>query len=128
MAMSRLTYILVFSSLGGPLSKLCVTPPFSINVRCQIENQVSDYRLLGASSLYPSWFWISSCIFLLPFLTNFFFFIRSELKYPTGIKREKSHNSYSMLFHLSNSYKFKWWIQWIILIFNRFLSCFTTKK
>ena len=29
------------SSLGGP---------FSINVRCQIENQVSDYRLLGASS------------------------------------------------------------------------------
>ena len=38
-------------SLGGPLSKLCVTPPFSINFRCQIENQVSDYRLLGASSL-----------------------------------------------------------------------------
>jgi hypothetical protein len=37
--------------LGGPLSKLCVTPPFSINFRCQIENQVSDYRLLGASSL-----------------------------------------------------------------------------
>jgi hypothetical protein len=36
--------------LGGPLSKLCVTPPFSINFRCQIENQVSDYRLLGASS------------------------------------------------------------------------------
>jgi hypothetical protein len=32
--------------LGGPLSKLCVTPPFSINFRCQIENQVSDYRLL----------------------------------------------------------------------------------
>jgi hypothetical protein len=37
--------------LGGPLSKVCVTPPFSINFRCQIENQVSDYRLLGASSL-----------------------------------------------------------------------------
>jgi hypothetical protein len=37
--------------LGGPLSKLCVTPPFSINFRCQIENQESDYRLLGASSL-----------------------------------------------------------------------------
>jgi hypothetical protein len=37
--------------MGGPLSKLCVTPPFSINFRCQIENQVSDYRLLGASSL-----------------------------------------------------------------------------
>ena len=104
--------------MGGPLSKLCVTPPFSINFRCQIENQVSDYRLLGASSLYPSWFWISSCIFLLPFLTNFlFFFILSELKYPTGIKREKSHNSNSMLFHLSNSYKFKWCI---ILIFKRF--------
>jgi hypothetical protein len=28
-------------SLGGPLSKLCVTPPFSINFRCQIENQVN---------------------------------------------------------------------------------------
>ena len=39
-------------SLGGPLSKLCVTLPFSINFRCQIENQVSDYRLLGASSFY----------------------------------------------------------------------------
>jgi hypothetical protein len=34
-----------------PLSKLCVTHPFSINFQCQIENQVSDYRLLGASSL-----------------------------------------------------------------------------
>jgi hypothetical protein len=39
------------SSLGGPFSKLCVTPPFSINVRCQIENQVSDYRLLGAHDI-----------------------------------------------------------------------------
>ena len=38
-------------SLGGPLSKLCATPLVSINFRCQIENQVSDYRLLGASSL-----------------------------------------------------------------------------
>jgi hypothetical protein len=28
-------------SLGGPLSKLCVAPPFSINFRCKIENQVS---------------------------------------------------------------------------------------
>ena len=37
-------------SLGGPLSKLCVTLPFSINFRYQIENQVSDYRVLGASS------------------------------------------------------------------------------
>jgi hypothetical protein len=36
---------------NGPLSKLCVTPPFCINFRCQIKNQVSDYRLLGASSL-----------------------------------------------------------------------------
>jgi hypothetical protein len=33
-------------SLGGPLSKLCVIPPFSINFRCQIENQVSDYKNL----------------------------------------------------------------------------------
>ena len=38
-------------SLGDPLSKLCVTSPFSINFRCKIENQVSHYRLLGASSL-----------------------------------------------------------------------------
>ena len=54
MAMSSLTYILGFSvsSLGGPLSKLCVTPPFSINLICQIENQVCDYRLLEASSFY----------------------------------------------------------------------------
>jgi hypothetical protein len=36
--------------LAKPLSKLFVTPPFSINFRCQIENQVSDYRLMGASS------------------------------------------------------------------------------
>jgi hypothetical protein len=41
-------------SLGGPLSKLCVTPPFSLNFRCQIENQLSDYRLLGASSFKSS--------------------------------------------------------------------------
>jgi hypothetical protein len=38
-------------SLGGPLSKLFVTPPFSINFRCQIENQLNNCRLLGASSL-----------------------------------------------------------------------------
>jgi hypothetical protein len=31
-------------SLGGPLSKLRATPPFSINLRCQIENQVSDFE------------------------------------------------------------------------------------
>jgi hypothetical protein len=33
---------------------LSATPPFSINFRCQIENQVSDYRLLGTSSCF---FW-----------------------------------------------------------------------
>jgi hypothetical protein len=38
-------------ALGGPLSKLCVTPSFFINFRCQIENQASDYRLLRAFSL-----------------------------------------------------------------------------
>jgi len=49
--------------LGGPLPKLCVTPPFSINFRCQIENQVSDYRLLGASS----YLWQSNiCSYVLP--------------------------------------------------------------
>jgi hypothetical protein len=26
--------------LGGPLSKLCVTPPFSINFRCQIKEHI----------------------------------------------------------------------------------------
>jgi hypothetical protein len=35
---------------GGPLSKLCVTPPFSVIFRYKIENQVRDYKLLGASS------------------------------------------------------------------------------
>ena len=30
---------------------MCNTPIFYFNLRCQIENQVSDYRLLGASSL-----------------------------------------------------------------------------
>jgi hypothetical protein len=40
-------------SLGGPLSKLCVALPFLfINFRCPIENQVNDYRFLGASSLF----------------------------------------------------------------------------
>jgi hypothetical protein len=42
-----LAAMLNIRSLGGPLSKLCVAPPFSINFRCQIENQVSDYRLLA---------------------------------------------------------------------------------
>jgi hypothetical protein len=27
--------------MGGPLSKSCVAPPFSINFRCQIENQAT---------------------------------------------------------------------------------------
>ena len=35
----------------GPLLKLCVTLPFSINFRSKIENQVSDYMLLWGSSL-----------------------------------------------------------------------------
>jgi hypothetical protein len=30
---------------------MCNTPIFYFNFRCQIENQVSDYRLLGSSSL-----------------------------------------------------------------------------
>ena len=33
------------------LLKLFVTLLFSINFRNQIENQVSDYRLMGASSV-----------------------------------------------------------------------------
>jgi hypothetical protein len=52
-------------SLGGPLSKLCVTPPFSINFRCQIENKVSDYRLLGASSFLNSQDTTSSNLFVI---------------------------------------------------------------
>jgi hypothetical protein len=40
--------ISIFSN--SSLEQLCATPPFSINFRCQIENQVSDYRLLRASS------------------------------------------------------------------------------
>jgi hypothetical protein len=50
-------------SLGGPLSKLCVTPPFSINFRCQIENQASDYAssLIQKKSL--SDFYIQSLLF-----------------------------------------------------------------
>ena len=55
-------------SFGGPLSKLRATPPFSINFRCQIENQVSDYRLLGASSFIP-YAWDRHChqiLFIIP--------------------------------------------------------------
>ena len=43
-------------SLVDQLSKLFVPLPISINFRGQIENQVSDYRLLGASS-FPSVPW-----------------------------------------------------------------------
>ena len=96
MAMSNLTYILGFSvRFFQPVysveeyyeikitsksfaqkfelkwfSKLCVTPPFSINFRCQIENQVSDYRILGASS----WNNYFTCIF-----HKFYIKERSEL-------------------------------------------------
>ena len=38
-------------SLVGELSKLFVTLPYSINFRSKIENQISDYRLLGTSSI-----------------------------------------------------------------------------
>jgi hypothetical protein len=37
--------------LGGPLSKLCVAPPFSINFTCQIENQVSDKKTIIDSGI-----------------------------------------------------------------------------
>ena len=33
---------------------MCNTPIFYFNFRCQIENQVSDYRLMGASSYKPT--------------------------------------------------------------------------
>ena len=107
MTMSSLTYILCFSvrfeeyyeikitskcvaqkfelkwSSDGPLSKLCVTPPFSINFRCQIENQVSDYRHLEASSLVGCYvqmkcfyFVLSLCFAFCKFhiVEEFFFF------------------------------------------------------
>ena len=48
---------------GWPTFKLCVTPPFSINFIYQIENQVNDYRLMGASSL-------NSCCSALRFLSS----------------------------------------------------------
>jgi hypothetical protein len=44
---------------GWPTFKImCNTPIFYFNFRCQIENQVSDYRLQGASSfvLFFSYF------------------------------------------------------------------------
>ena len=33
--------------MGGPLSRLFVTSPCSINFRCQIENQLNNCKLLG---------------------------------------------------------------------------------
>ena len=49
-------------NFGWPTFKImCKSPPFSINFRCQIENQVSDYRLLGASSFI---FAFCFCIFV----------------------------------------------------------------
>ena len=52
------------------LSKLFATLPFYMNFRGQIENQVSDYRLLRTSSLWLIWFnllclMLLSAIFLL---------------------------------------------------------------
>jgi hypothetical protein len=39
-------------SLGVPLSKVCVSPPFSINFRCQIENQWSiSQKVVGLRSV-----------------------------------------------------------------------------
>ena len=51
-------------------SKLFATLPFYMNFRGQIENQVSDYRLLRSSSLWLIWFdflclTLLSAIFLL---------------------------------------------------------------
>jgi hypothetical protein len=76
-------------SLGGPLSKLCVTPPFSINFRCQIENQVSDYRLLGASSfitrwtiqaLESLWFSFGHCVVCPSSIYRFLWYLQALLK------------------------------------------------
>jgi hypothetical protein len=41
-----------FSGFRGTDLNVCGTPPFSIMFRFQIENQVSDYRLLGTSSFF----------------------------------------------------------------------------
>jgi hypothetical protein len=45
-------------SLVGQLSKIFVTLPITINFRSQIENQVSDYRLMGASSVLNLQFYL----------------------------------------------------------------------
>ena len=75
MAMSSLTYILFFvrshqnlllrnlswNDLRLAHFQIMCNTPFSINFRCQIENQVSDYRLLWASSFN----WWSKCRLIL---------------------------------------------------------------
>ena len=54
--MSCLTYIsgisVNFLDLWMVIFQNYVTLPFPINFRSQVENQVSDYMLLGASSLF----------------------------------------------------------------------------
>jgi hypothetical protein len=42
---------MIFGCQTFKLSKLFATLPFHMNFRGQIENQVSDYRLLGVFSL-----------------------------------------------------------------------------
>jgi len=44
------TFIKIFCS--EILVEMIFGWPFAINFRCQIENQVSNYRILGASSLF----------------------------------------------------------------------------
>jgi hypothetical protein len=97
--------------LGDPLSKLCVTPPFSINFRCQIENQVSDYRLLGASSFVCEPFF--SSIFLVSDITTTTF-----LKYmvicaflnrpsiPSFLATQIVYIGYGQVFFLKYSFSF----------------------
>jgi hypothetical protein len=56
---------------GWPTFKImCNTPIFYFNFRCQIENQVSDYRLLGASNFFVYIMdlgtWWTNCLHLCP--------------------------------------------------------------
>jgi hypothetical protein len=72
----------------GQLSKLFVTLSFSINFRSQIENQVSDYRLLEASSFifYPS---------LMHFFFLFKLFAKFRILKTTQVpSRPNLHNRY----------------------------------
>jgi signal transduction histidine kinase len=55
--------IILAEMIFGPLSKLCATPPFSLNFRSQIGNQVSDYRLPVASALDISKYLAQSMIY-----------------------------------------------------------------